>query len=84
MVGIVGPPGGGDRLKLEEQPHAKQIAHAPQLPMWSADQEREPVSVASDFGMHSGLSSGSAEQLGDVDRAPAVACGVMRDVHTER
>jgi hypothetical protein len=28
-----------------EQPHAKQIAHAPQPPIWSADKEWEPVPV---------------------------------------
>ena len=48
MVGVVGTPGGGDRAKLEDQPHAKQIAHAPQPSVWSADQERESVSVPRD------------------------------------
>jgi hypothetical protein len=48
VVGMVGDPGGGDRPKLEDQPHAKQIAHAPQPAMWSADKEREPVPVAGD------------------------------------
>jgi hypothetical protein len=33
---------------VEEQPHAKQIAYAPQPPMWSADQDREPVPIARD------------------------------------
>ena len=28
VVGLVGTPGGGDRAKSEDQPHAKQIAHA--------------------------------------------------------
>ena len=32
----------------EEQPHAKQIAHAPQPTMRSPDKEREPVPVTSD------------------------------------
>jgi hypothetical protein len=27
VVGVVGTPGGGDRAKLEDQPHARQIAH---------------------------------------------------------
>jgi hypothetical protein len=33
---------------LEDQPHAKQIAYAPQPPMWSADEARERVPVARD------------------------------------
>ena len=48
VVGTVKAPGGGDRPKSEDQPHAKQIAHAPQPAMWSADKEREPVSVTGD------------------------------------
>ena len=48
VVGMVETPGGGDRAKSEEQPRAKQIAHAPQPAVWSADKEREPVPVASD------------------------------------
>jgi hypothetical protein len=32
-------------MKSEDQPHAKQIAHAPQQTVWSADKEREPVPV---------------------------------------
>jgi hypothetical protein len=48
VVGTVEVPGGGDRAKSQEQPHAKQIAHAPQPPMWSPDKEREPVPVTSD------------------------------------
>ena len=47
VVGMVETPGGGAPSKSEEQPHAKQIAHAPQPPMWSADKEREPVPVTS-------------------------------------
>jgi hypothetical protein len=47
VVGMVETPGGGDDSKSEEQPHAKQIAHAPQPPMWSADKEWEPVPVTS-------------------------------------
>jgi hypothetical protein len=45
VVGMVEAPGGGDRMKSEDQPHAKQIAHAPQQTVWSADKEREPVPV---------------------------------------
>jgi hypothetical protein len=47
VVGMVETPGGGTPSKSEEQPHAKQIAYAPQPPMWSADKEREPVPVTS-------------------------------------
>jgi hypothetical protein len=42
IVGHVETPGGGDRPKSEDQPYAKQIAHAPQ-----PDKEREPVPVTS-------------------------------------
>ena len=48
VVGVVGTPGGGERPKSEDQPHAKQIAHAPQPTMRRADAEREPVPVAGD------------------------------------
>ena len=48
VVGMVETPGGGDEAKSQEQPHAKQIAHAPQPAMRSPDKEREPVPVASD------------------------------------
>ena len=48
VVGMVETPGGGDGLKSKDQPHEKQIAHAPQPPMWSADAGREAVPVASD------------------------------------
>ena len=48
VVGVVEPPGGGDRAKLEDQPHAKQIANAPQPPMWSSNTEGKPVPLAGD------------------------------------
>ena len=48
VVGVVAPPGGGDQSKSEDQPHAKQIAHAPQLAMRSEDKERQPVPVVRD------------------------------------
>ena len=48
VVGVVETPGGGDHAKLEGQPHAKQIAHAPQPPLWSADKERDAVPVTGD------------------------------------
>jgi hypothetical protein len=46
VVGTIQTPGGGDQSKSEDQPHAKQIAHAPQPAMWSPDKEREPVPIA--------------------------------------
>jgi len=48
VVGTVEHPGGGHHSKSEEQPHAKQITHAPEPPMWSADTGRSPVPVAGD------------------------------------
>ena len=48
VVGVVETPGGGDRAKPEDQPHAKQIAHAPQSSVRSPDKTREPVPVAGD------------------------------------
>ena len=47
VVGVVAPRG-GDRQRLEEQPHAKEITHAPQPEVWSADKTRDPVPVARD------------------------------------
>jgi hypothetical protein len=48
VVGVVEPSGGGDQSKSEDQPHAKQLAHAPESAMWSADKGREPVPIARD------------------------------------
>jgi hypothetical protein len=48
VVGTVGGPGGGDRRKSEEQPHAKQIAYAPERALRSPDAKGGPVPVASD------------------------------------
>ena len=48
MVGTVETQGGGDIRKSEDQPHAKQIAHALQPPVWSEDKVRERVPVAGD------------------------------------
>lgn len=45
VVGMLETPGGGDRAKSEEQPHAKQIAHAPEPALRSPDSERERVPV---------------------------------------
>ncbi|WP_245316536.1 hypothetical protein [Mesorhizobium wenxiniae] len=52
VVGMVATPpdqpGGGDRNKLEEQPHAKQIAHAPESALPCPDPQRDAVPVARD------------------------------------
>src|SRR5215204_90939 len=46
VVGTVETPGGRDRANPEDQPHAKQITHAPQPAVWSTDKARESVSGA--------------------------------------
>ena len=46
VVGTVERTGGGGFNKPEEQPHAKQIAHAPEPTMRRLDTAREPVPVA--------------------------------------
>ena len=50
VVGMVAAPpdrpGGGDGSDLEEQPHAKQITHAPQSALSCPDWGREAVPVA--------------------------------------
>jgi hypothetical protein len=46
VVGMLETPGGRDHAKAEDQPHAKQIAHTPQPPMWSENKEGEPVPIA--------------------------------------
>jgi hypothetical protein len=48
VVGTVENPGGGERAKSKDQPHAKQIAHAPQPPMWGENAGRDPLSVSRD------------------------------------
>src|SRR5205807_8786289 len=50
VVGMVETPGGGEHAKCEDQSHARQIAHAPQPQMWSAnkDEKRESMPGASD------------------------------------
>ena len=45
VVGSVEHPGGGAGGKVEEQPHAKQIAHAPQSALWSEDETRDALPV---------------------------------------
>ena len=46
VVGAIETPGEGDRRKSEEQPHAKQIAHAPEPALWNPDAEGDAVPVA--------------------------------------
>jgi hypothetical protein len=48
VVGVVSTPGGGDRAKLEEQPHAKRIAHAFEPPLPSPDAGRDAMPIARD------------------------------------
>jgi hypothetical protein len=48
LVGNVERPGGGDQSKLEEQPHAKQISHAPEPTLRREDAERQAMPVARD------------------------------------
>jgi hypothetical protein len=48
VVGVVEAPGGGDRPRSEDQPHAKQVTYAPQPPMRGADEEGERVPITGD------------------------------------
>ena len=49
IVGTVTHPvGGGGHAKPEDQPHAKQITHAPEPALWGENSERQAVPVASD------------------------------------
>jgi hypothetical protein len=48
IVGAVETPGGGASSKVEEQPHAKSIAHAHEPALRGTDTTREPLPVASD------------------------------------
>jgi len=45
VVGTVTTPGGGDPPKKEEQPHARQVAHAPESAMPRPDSASDPMSV---------------------------------------
>lgn len=47
VVGTIERPG-GDQTKMEEQPHAKQIAHAPEPALWGTDAGRDTVPIARD------------------------------------
>lgn len=48
MVAAPSQPGGGDASKVEEQPHAKQIAYAPELAMPCPDPQWDAMPIASD------------------------------------
>src|SRR6202035_1353397 len=48
VIGMIESPRGGDQPKSEDQARAKQIAHAPQPAVWSADKERQPLPVSGD------------------------------------
>jgi len=60
---IVSNPGGGDRAKSEDQPHARQIAYAPQPAMRRADESgsrcRSPVMPNGRCRLHGGMSPGA-------------------------
>ena len=63
VVGMVETTGGGGQQKSEDQPHARQIAHASQPAVWSADKERPPCRSPSmpngRCRMHGGMSPGA-------------------------
>jgi len=48
VVGVVEAPGRGDHAKTQDQPRAKQIAHAPQPPLRGENPQRNSVPSASD------------------------------------
>lgn len=48
MVTASSQPGGGDSSRFEEQPHAKQLAHAPQPALPCPDASRDALPVARD------------------------------------
>ena len=45
VVGVVNP-GGGGNVRTEGQSHAKQIAHAPEPPLWSSSPDPEGCAVS--------------------------------------
>ena len=67
VVGVVSTPGGGEPTKSEDQPRAKQIAHATEPPMWSADTEGETVPITGmpngRCRMHGGKSPGAPRAI---------------------
>lgn len=48
VVGNVERPGGGEQSKVEEQPHAKQIAHAPEPTLRGADEGPDALPLPRD------------------------------------
>jgi hypothetical protein len=48
VVGGVATQGGGDREELKDQPHAKQIAHAPEPALWGTDAEAAALPIPRD------------------------------------
>lgn len=48
VVGTIERPGGGDQSRTEEQPHAKQIAHAPEPALRGADTEQDALPIPRD------------------------------------
>ena len=68
MVGVIGGPGGGDRTKPEEQPPAKQLAHAPEPALPSPDEGRDALPIAAMTNgrrrMHGGTSPGAPKSNG--------------------
>jgi hypothetical protein len=48
VVGVVGTPGGGDQPKSEEQPRAKQLAHALEPALPGPDTGRDSMPIARD------------------------------------
>jgi hypothetical protein len=63
VVGMVEMPGGGDHAKPENQPHAKQMAYAPEPAMRCSDAAREFVPLA-----------GNAERSLPDARRPVAGC----------
>jgi hypothetical protein len=63
VVGMVETPGGGIHKKTEDQPHAKQITHAPQSSMWGQTRSgspcRSPAMPNGRCRMHGGKSPGA-------------------------
>jgi hypothetical protein len=74
VVGIVGPspglPGGGDRINLEEQSHAKQIPHAlePTLPSPNGGWDALPVSCDAERALPDARRQGSRRARGQSKR----------------
>jgi len=48
VVGVVGPQGGGEHYKVEEQAHAKPITHEPESTMWGPNETRDKVPISGD------------------------------------